>query len=158
MRTTKRIIAAIALCLAASGAVPAAERQEDLFLVRVKQSFPETMNALQQAIVDQGYELIRVQRVDIGLTASGYQTAEYRLVFFGKKDEVHEIASRHPDVIPYVPLKLVIFAEGKDTLILGTNPRFFDTLFPNEGLSGQFQRWETDIKAILDRVQYRGAS
>jgi uncharacterized protein (DUF302 family) len=148
----------VALCLLFAGTSQATERQEDLFLVRVTQNFPEAMNTLQQAIVDQGYELIRVQRVDIGLTKSGYQTAEYRIVFFGKRDEIHEITGKHPDVIPYIPLKLVIFAEGKDTLILGTNPRFFDTLFPKEGLSGQFQRWEKDIKAILDRVQYRGAS
>ncbi len=38
-------------------------------------SFPEAMNALQSAIAEEGYKVSRVQRVDIGLTGSGYNIA-----------------------------------------------------------------------------------
>ena len=42
------------------------------------------MAVLQHAIGTQGYTLSRVQRVDIGLTESGFKTDKYRVVFFGK--------------------------------------------------------------------------
>ncbi|HEY9149909.1 MAG TPA: DUF302 domain-containing protein, partial [Gammaproteobacteria bacterium] len=47
---------------------------EGLLMVRSAQSFPEAMLTLQGAIELQGYTLSRVQRVDIGLTASGFTT------------------------------------------------------------------------------------
>ena len=52
---------------------------------RIAMSFPEAMNALQTSIAEEGFTVSRVQRVDIGLTSSGYNTAEYRIVFFMRK-------------------------------------------------------------------------
>ena len=65
---------------------------EEMLMARSRQSFPETMLTLQEAIVEQGYTLSRVQRVDIGLTASGFTTDKYRVVFLGKADEVHALS------------------------------------------------------------------
>ena len=124
-----------------------------LMMVRSKQSFPETMTSLQEAISLQGYTLSRVQRVDIGLTRSGYKTDKYRIVFFGKTDEIHRLSKQHPDLIPYLPLKIAIFAEGDETLLITANPRAFEKMYPEKDLQKIFERWYVDIKQLLEVVQ-----
>ena len=126
---------------------------EELIMVRSEQGFPETMSTLQAAIKQQGYTLSRVQRVDIGLTASGYQTDKYRVVFFGKAEEVHELARSHPDIIPYLPLKIAIFAEDDQTLLVCSNPLAFIDMFPESSLKSVFVRWKKDMVQILESVQ-----
>ena len=79
---------------------------EDLLAARSTQSFPEAMLMLQESIREHGYTVSRVQRVDIGLTNMGYQTDKYRVVFFGKIDEVRELSNRHPEMIPYLPVEI----------------------------------------------------
>ncbi len=88
---------------------------EDLLMVRSKQAFPEAMLSLQQSLNEHGYTLARVQRVDIGLQAMGYKTDKYRVVFFGKAEEIRHLSDKHPELIPYLPPKISIFAENKQT-------------------------------------------
>jgi uncharacterized protein (DUF302 family) len=125
---------------------------EQLILARVKMSFPETMLKLQESVKLQGYKLSRVQRVDIGLTKSGYKTDKYRVVFFGKPKEIQYLTNKYPEMIPYLPLKIAIYAEEKDTMLIAYDP---DYLFPhdNKELDIIFKRWEKDILEIIKRTQ-----
>jgi uncharacterized protein (DUF302 family) len=126
---------------------------EDLIMVRVHDGFPETMSRLQQEISKQGYKVSRVQRVDIGLTSSGYKTAEYRLVFFGKPEEIEALPKKYPNVVPYLPLQMIIFAEGDETLLLAMNPHTLMELYDEPGLRDYVTRWEKDVREIMERVQ-----
>ena len=125
----------------------------DILMVRSSQGFPETMLALQQAIREHGYTLSRVQRVDIGLSNSGYQTDKYRVVFFGKPDEIRELSLHHPQFIPYMPLKVAIFAEGEDTLITAVNPTRFSVMSTDAWVKTLLSRWAGDLALILDAVR-----
>lgn len=125
---------------------------DELLMERINRPFPETMNSLQEAVRSQGYVVSRVQRVDVGLTASGFETAEYRLVFFGKAAEIRELSARYPELIPYLPLSIVVFAEGDDTLILTTNPHKLTEFYARPELADQFRRWEQDVRAIFAAV------
>jgi uncharacterized protein (DUF302 family) len=129
-------------------------RAEQLMMVRAERPFPEAMNLLQQTIQDRGYQVTRVQRVDVGLESRGFRTAEYRVVFFGKAEEIIRLPERHPDLIPYLPLKIVIFAEGDTTLALTYNPMMLTAAYPDADLQTQFRRWERDLRAILDRFAH----
>ena len=126
---------------------------QELLMVRVNNTFPDTMSALQNAVVKQGYQLIRVQRVDVGLTKSGYKTAEYRIVFFGKKKEIRNLSKKHPTLIPFLPLKIVIYAEGDETILLATNPAKLRSFYPDKSLASYFTRWERDFRAIMRRTK-----
>jgi uncharacterized protein (DUF302 family) len=126
---------------------------DDLIMRRVALSFPEAMNALQTAIAGEGYRVSRVQRVDIGLTGSGYDTAEYRIVFFMRGNTLSEIAEQHPELTPFLPLKVTIFAEGSDTILVSMNPIKLAEFFPELNMSMTFARWTVDINRIFDRVQ-----
>ena len=120
---------------------------------RIGMTFPETMSALQSSIVEEGFKVSRVQRVDIGLTSSGYNTAEYRIVFFMREDVVHDIVKQHPELIPFLPLKITIFAERSDTILVTLNPIKLDEFFPDLKMSKTFAQWNVEVNRILDRVQ-----
>ncbi len=125
---------------------------EELLMARIARPFPEAMNNLQETIRAKGYVVSRVQRVDVGLTASGFKTAEYRIVFFGKKSEIHELSAAYPELIPYLPLTIVVFAEGDDTLVLTTDPLKLGEFFNKPELLKRFGVWEKDVLAIFDEV------
>jgi len=145
--TISRILVIILMIL------PLTAQSEDLIMRRIAMGFPEAMNALQASIVKQDYRVSRVQRVDIGLTSSGYDTAEYRIVFFIRPDQLDMIETKHPHMIPFMPLKITIFAEGDDTILVTLNPLKLNEFFPDEGLGEQYAAWEKDIIEVLDRVQ-----
>jgi len=125
---------------------------DDLMFRRVTRGFPETITQVQEVIRAHGYTVSRVQRVDVGLTSSGFQTAEYRLVFYGKAEEVHALSHAHPKLAAFLPLVVIVFAEGDETLLLATNPRWLARDFPDAELRPHFAQWSRDLEAILDEA------
>lgn len=124
---------------------------EDLIMVRAPLGFSDAMNVLQQSARDHGYEVARVQRVDVGLKSRGYNTAEYRLVYLARGKELDAIAAAHPELLPYLPLKIVLFAEGDSSLAVTLNPEALGQLFPNTDLRLPLRRWEADLRSILEQ-------
>jgi len=125
---------------------------EQILMARSLQPFPEAMLALQESIRDHGYTVSRVQRVDIGLTGMGYKTDKYRIVFLGKIDEVREIAAKAPRMIPYLPLKISIFAEDGQTVLVTANPRLYAAIADDTVDPVIFERWESDLRSIFHDV------
>jgi uncharacterized protein (DUF302 family) len=125
---------------------------EEILMARSLQPFPEAMLALQESIRAHGYTVSRVQRVDIGLTGMGYKTDKYRIVFLGKIDEVREIAAKAPRMIPYLPLKISIFAEDGQTILITSNPRLYNAIAGDAVDPAIFERWESDLRSIFHDV------
>jgi len=125
----------------------------EMIMVRSTQAFPETMSLLQEAIRQQGYTLTRVQRVDVGLSARGYKTDKYRIVFFGKGEQIKRLAEKYPQLIPYLPLKIAIYAEAENTILISANPDVFNDMFKLPELKPVFNLWHKDITEILKSVQ-----
>jgi uncharacterized protein (DUF302 family) len=142
-----------AVCLLALLAWLLPAQAEGLLMVRSKQSFPEAMLTLQGSIEAAGYTLSRVQRVDIGLTASGFATDMYRVVFLGKIGEVRELTEQYPELIPYLPLKIAVFAEGNETLLVTYDPVEFSRMYQDPALQPYFMRWARDLQNILEVVR-----
>jgi hypothetical protein len=65
---------------------------------------------------------------------------------------MQELAAGHPELMPYLPLKIVIFAEGGSTLVLTNSPAVLGTFFRDTALQRHFQHWEKDVRSILDQV------
>ena len=125
----------------------------ELIMVRSSEAFPETMALLQKAIGKQGYELSRIQRVDVGLSKKGYKTDKYRIVFFGKGKQIQQLSMKYPQLIPYLPLKIAIFAEDENTILISSNPSIYNDLFRIPELKPIFEQWREDIIEILNSVQ-----
>ena len=124
---------------------------DELLIARTQQTFPEAMSLLQEQIKAHGYTLSRVQRVDIGLSKSGYKTDKYRVVFFGKHDDIKWVTDTYPQWVPYLPLKIAIFAEGTDTLLVASNP---EILFSSDDkrFKQLIKQWHKDIRSMFDQV------
>lgn len=150
MKSLMRSVAAL-LLVAIAGPLQAGNDQ--LLMMRSVQGFPETMLALQNSIVEYGYTVSRVQRVDIGLTGSGFTTDKYRILFFGKPEEVRHLSATYPQLIPYLPLKITLFAEGEETLLTTFDPELLTTLAPDDAFRRQAMRWRSDIIAIFDELR-----
>ena len=122
----------------------------DLIMARSSLSFSEAMTNLQVSLREHGYTVARVQRIDVGLTGMGYKTDMYRVVFVGKADEIKYIINKYPQMIPYMPPKVSIFAEGEDTLLVTANPQVFAEMIDDKKDRIIFQRWESDVYSVFD--------
>lgn len=153
MMTLSRLMNALAVLLLLTLSLPVQAGNDRLLMMRSAQSFPETMLALQRTIGEYGYTISRVQRVDIGLTSSGFETDKYRIVFFGKPEEVRQLSKKHPQLIPYLPLKITLFAEHDETLLTTFDPSLLTGLVADETFRSQAMRWRSDIIAIFDELR-----
>ena len=121
----------------------------DLIMARSHEKFPEAMLTLQTSVKEHGYTVARVQRIDIGLTGMGYKTDKYRVVFVGKKDEIQYLTKKYPDLTPYMPPKVSIFAEDDDTVIVTVNPVVYKEMINDEEDRRIFDRWENDVYSVF---------
>ncbi|MFK5915276.1 MAG: hypothetical protein QM484_12975 [Woeseiaceae bacterium] len=152
MKILNRAIRLASIVILSSVFISSNLHAENLFMARTQQSFPEAMLKLQETILSLGYKISRVQRIDIGLTKSGFATDKYRIVFFGKQNEVADISKKYPHLIPYIPWKIAIFAEQQDTLLLTANPMLFSNKdFP--GADKYLRKWNRDLKKIMDDLR-----
>ncbi|MBE9567387.1 MAG: DUF302 domain-containing protein [Proteobacteria bacterium] len=125
----------------------------DLLMVRTQQTFPEAMLTLQTSIKDHGYEITRVQRIDIGLTGMGYKTDKYRVVFVGKPKEIQYLVDKYPVLAAYMPPKISIFAEHDETVLVTANPMVYAEMITDEKDKVLFRRWESDVYSVFDDIR-----
>ncbi len=140
--------AALALLLA----MVVTAHADELIMVRSPQKFPEAMLTLQTSVKEHGYNITRVQRIDVGLTGMGYKTDKYRVVFVAKPDEIHYLVKKYPDLIPYMPPKVSIFAENDETVLVTANPNIYAELVDEED-KVLFRRWASDIQSVFDDIR-----
>ena len=134
--------------LAGSAALPA----EPAFLqARCDQDFPEAMSFLQNSIRQRGYTISRVQHVDKGLKQRGYQSLKYKVVFFGKADEIDDIRLHYPQLLPYIPLSITITQQERFNIISGLRPKKLAAMFTSRLPMDFFERWEKDFNYIFAR-------
>ena len=126
---------------------------QSIFTVRSALDFEQSMSELKASIEAHGYTVSHVQRCDGGLHKFGYETDPYRVIFFGKLDEVRQLSAQRPDLIPFLPLKIAVFAEGKQTIISSINLASLNNFYDDRELSIQFKRWENDLQSILTDLQ-----
>jgi uncharacterized protein (DUF302 family) len=129
--------------------LPALLPAEEMIMIRSVLPFPEAMLALQESIAAHGYTVSRVQRIDVGLTGMGYKTDKYRIVFAGKIDEIRQLTARSPELTPYLPPKVSIFAEGEQTILVTINPRIYAEIAGDAIDPVIFDRWESDLRSIF---------
>ena len=125
---------------------------QEIIMTRSKQPFPETMLVLQESIRAHGYTVSRVQRIDIGLTGMGYETDKYRIVFAGKSDEIRMLTEKAPQLIPYLPPKISIFAEGEQTVLVTIHPAVYGRIAGDAVDPVFFERWASDLQSIFHDV------
>ena len=125
----------------------------DLLMVRTRQDFPEAMLALQTSVKEHGYQVTRVQRIDIGLTGMGYKTDKYRIVFVAKAKELQYLVNKYPVLAAYMPPKISIFAEDDETVLVTANPMIYAEMIDDEEDKVIFSRWESDVYSVFEDIR-----
>ncbi|WP_296748896.1 DUF302 domain-containing protein [Thiobacillus sp.] len=143
-----------AVCLAALLCAPVAAG--DLMMARVNRLFPEAMTLLQSAISSRGYAVTRLQQVNENLERREFKSDMYRVVYFGKHEEVRQATAREPGLIPFLPLNITIFAEGDQAILVTSHPQMLRDYFPDPELKPLFERWEKDMLEIMDELREAG--
>lgn len=136
---------AVLLCMPAAA--------DDLLMARANRMFPEAMTLLQSAISSRGYTVTRLQQVNENLQRREFQSDMYRVVYFGKLEEVRRATARNPNLIPFLPLNITIFAEGDQSILVASHPQMLQEFFPDPELKALFERWEKDMVEIMDEVR-----
>ena len=147
----KNLLKWSALCMALLLSTPAAA--SDLLMARVNRMFPEAMTLLQSAISSRGNTVTRLQQVNENLQRREFQSDMYRVVYFGKHEEVRQATARNPQLIPFLPLNITIFAEGDQAILVTGHPKMLREFFPDPELKPLFERWEKDVVEIMDEVR-----
>ncbi len=136
-----------------SAAMPAAAEQT-LLMARVDMKATDTMEILKETIREYGYEVAHVQRCDGGMAEFDYKTDFYRVVFFGKYQEVRGILRHYPEMAPFVPLKIAVIAEEDQTVLAALDPKALGHLFGHDPvLQVQFARWHNDIHSMMEELR-----
>jgi len=126
---------------------------EGLLMARSAEQAEVSMSVLQDALKSYGYTIAHVQKCDGGMEEFDYKTDYYRVVFFGKIEEVRPIIDKHPEMAAYLPLKITVFAENQESVLVALDPLQLTAFFNDAELSIQFVRWHNDLRAILDEVR-----
>lgn len=127
---------------------------ETLLMARSYETIDVVLEKANKILEGHGYTVAHEQRCDGGLKGFGYATDTYRVLFFGKPEEVRHLSKTYPELVPYLPLKMAIYAEGDEVLVISFNPEEYGVLFPrDEKLQTQFSRWKSDIDSILAAIR-----
>lgn len=86
-----------------------------------------------------------MQACEGGVEKFGYKSDFYRVVFFGKLEKVRRITEKYPDMIPFVPLKIAIFAENDEIVLVSLDPMTLSAHAIRPELQVQLQRWRGDM-------------
>lgn len=143
----KRVLLVCLILIISASSVQASE--QDVIMLRSSLTFPDAMSVLQNAIIDHKYTLSRVQRIDVGLEKAGYTTDRYRIVFFGKHEQIRQLTDKYPEMAAYLPLKVALFSEENNTLLVAMNPLMFSEVVSDPELKPMFEQWLKDVKSIM---------
>lgn len=131
---------------------------DNMLMARVPLQAEVTLEYVYASIREHGYRIAHLQLCDGGMTEAGYKSDVYRVVFFGKVEEVRMISDRYPELVSYLPLKIAVIAEKEETLLAALNPEALEPFYSDETLHIQLGRWQNDIVSIFDDVRRGVAS
>lgn len=126
---------------------------DNMLMSRIPLRAEIVLEFVKTSIEEHGYSIAHIQLCDGGMKDFGYSSDFYRVVFFGKIDEVRVAAERYPELVSYLPLKLAVIAEKDETLLTVLNPEALAPFFPDQEVQIQLGRWQSDLVSILQDVR-----
>lgn len=128
---------------------------EDLLTARTSANFETTFERAKLILEENDFTVAHVQRCDGGLREMGYETDNYKIIFFGRLEEVRSLSKAHPELLPFLPFKLAVFAENNETLLSTVNPNSVLAMMPElqEELQPIFNKWEKELRQVLSEFK-----
>lgn len=144
----KRLLVLLVALLSMAGA-----SAENILMSRIPLRAELVLEYVKSSVEEHGYTIAHLQLCDGGMTDFGYKTDFYRVVFFGKINEVRRISSKYPELVSYLPLKMAVIAEKDETLVTVLNPEALSPFYADEEVQIQLGRWHNDLVSILEDVR-----
>jgi uncharacterized protein (DUF302 family) len=141
------------LLLMAASLWGASAGAENMLMGRIPMRAEIVLEYVKSSIEEHGYAIAHLQLCDGGMADFGYKSDVYRVVFFGKIDEVRNISQRHPELVAFLPLKMAVIAEKDETLLAALNPEALAPYFADAEVQIQLGRWYNDLVSILEDVR-----
>jgi hypothetical protein len=94
--------------------------------------------------------------VDKGLRKFGYETGLYRIVFFGRPQQMAMVRENHPGLIPYLPLKIMLFEDGGSVVAVVMEPVTLADLFDDSAIQKLLDSWQKDLMMIMSLYERCG--
>jgi len=126
---------------------------DNMIMARVPLRAEIVLEYVKASVEEHGYTVAHLQLCDGGMQDFGYKSDFYRVVFFGKVDEVRMVSVHYPELVSYLPLKIAVIAEKDETLLTVLNPEALAPFFPDEALQIQLGRWQSDLVSIFNDVR-----
>ena len=124
---------------------------DKILLAHTSHDFDTTLAMVKKQLAAKNYKIAHVQHCDNGLKKMGYEVNKYQVVFFGRIDEVRELTTKHAELAPFLPFKLLIYVEGDKTAISIMNPEILKPMVTDEALVAKFEQWKHDFVDILEQ-------
>ncbi len=122
----------------------------------INTNFINTWNTLYDEIEYNDYKIAYLQRCDVALKQRQYQTDKYRILFFGKYQDMRYLSKKYPQLVPFLPLKIVVM-EDKQTSITKLVAPSVLKLLPVVELKDKkiIQKWHNDLLDIFAKVSQK---
>lgn len=121
-----------------------------LFLSVTKQiDYAIALDDLSLAINNHGYIPVKIQPVDEGLRAKGYETSDYKLIFFGDKAQLDKVLAVSPEAAVMLPLRIILYREGDVVIASAPSMDMWKGVFGGEALNLMINQWQKDVLSIL---------
>jgi uncharacterized protein (DUF302 family) len=105
------------------------------------------LDDLSMALLDHGYQLVKVQPIDHALVKRGYSDPGVRLAFVGKEELVQQALATDPALLSLLPLRLTMEQQADGIRISSDDLAQWRERMPSAG--PVLQKWEDELAAIL---------
>jgi uncharacterized protein (DUF302 family) len=110
-------------------------------------SMQSALDDLSLALIDHGYELVKVQPIDNALVKRGYADPGIRIAFVGKEAQIRQALASDPALLNLLPLRLTMEKEADGIRISSDDLAQWRERMPSAG--PVLQKWEDELAAIL---------
>lgn len=110
-------------------------------------SMQSALDDLSLALIDHGYQLVKVQPIDHALVKRGYADPGIRIAFVGKEEQIQQALSADPALLNLLPLRLTMEQDADGIRISSDDLAQWRERIPSAG--PVLQKWEDELAAIL---------
>ena len=122
-----------------------------ILLAHTSHDFDSTLTTVKKQLTAKGFQIAHVQYCDNGLKKMGYQVNKYQVIFFGRIDEIREITTKHAELAPFLPFKVLVYIENDKTVISIMNPEMLKPMIKDKALATKLKQWKNEFVAILEQ-------
>lgn len=110
---------------------------------------PDAIDGVTAAAQNSGYELLKVQSIDLALVKRGYPDPGIRILFIGKPTDSDQAMQTDPRLLSVLPLRLTLIVEGKEIMVSSDDLDMWKEMFPDPETARLIETWQRDLKIIL---------